>query len=408
MLVVGGTEEPLLHAPASPYVDEPAGGAVGGNHDALVLVDQRVERVEEFVLRRILAGDELDIVDHQHVDRTEQFLEIHDLLVTQRLDEAVHELLGRQVKDAQLGLAGNHLVRDGMHQVGLAQTDAAIKEQRVKRHRAAFGHSPRGGMGQFVRLAHDEGVEGEARIERRTRQVGLVAARGRGNWSGLARLAGDLGDRHRANPRHHEFDAIDLGPGLHQMLADLFGIVARHPVAHEIRGYIEPGDARIQADQVQGFDPGREGVLAHRLSQFRLRLPPGVVRHFILAHNCLCPNPHGHQRTHVRIPVLAVPEHRVGWDTRHGLSPRNHGHIPVSFAGQAAAKPAEQASVGQAARPPGGTPRGATPASSPLLLSPQDEVNRNVTLASHRKGPQLIFALDSSIARTNPEARADG
>ena len=42
---------------------------VGGDGDARARVDQVVERVEEFLLRRPLAGDELDIVDQQQIER---------------------------------------------------------------------------------------------------------------------------------------------------------------------------------------------------------------------------------------------------------------------------------------------------------------------------------------------------
>ena len=78
------------------------GRAVGRDDDLLVLVDERVEGVEEFLLRRVLAGDELNVVDHQHVDRPEKLLEAHHVLVAQGLHEAVHELLGRQVDDLEV------------------------------------------------------------------------------------------------------------------------------------------------------------------------------------------------------------------------------------------------------------------------------------------------------------------
>ena len=122
--------------------------AVGGNHDLFVLINQGVEGVEEFFLRRILAGDELHIIHHQHVDRAEQFLEIHDLLVAQGLHEAIHELLGGQIQHAQMRLARLKFMRNRVHQVGFAQTDAAVKEQRVEGDRATFGHTAGGGMGQ--------------------------------------------------------------------------------------------------------------------------------------------------------------------------------------------------------------------------------------------------------------------
>lgn len=55
-----------------------------------------------------------------------------------------------------------------------------------------------------------------------------------------------------------------------------------------------------------------------------------------------------------------------------------------------------------------GTRKGATLAASPALLSPQDEVNRTLTLASRAKFPQQNFALDSPIDKTNPEGSAKG
>ena len=71
-----------------------------------------------------------------------------------------------------------------MHQVRLAETDATVKEQRIECDRPALGHAPGGGMGEFVGLAHDEGIEGEALVERRagkidsSRDAGLTAGSG--------------------------------------------------------------------------------------------------------------------------------------------------------------------------------------------------------------------------------------
>lgn len=36
--------------------------------------------MEELFLGRILASDELNVIDHQHIDRTEDGFEIHNLL----------------------------------------------------------------------------------------------------------------------------------------------------------------------------------------------------------------------------------------------------------------------------------------------------------------------------------------
>ena len=42
-------------------------GTVRGQHDLLVGVVQRVEGVEELLLRRFLPGNELNIVHQQHI-----------------------------------------------------------------------------------------------------------------------------------------------------------------------------------------------------------------------------------------------------------------------------------------------------------------------------------------------------
>ena len=55
-----------------------------------------------------------------------------------------------------------------MHQMGLAQADAAVQEQRIEAGAGrTFRDAPRAGVGELVRFADDKTLEGEARIERR-------------------------------------------------------------------------------------------------------------------------------------------------------------------------------------------------------------------------------------------------
>ena len=128
--------------------------------------------MEKLFLRRFLAADELHIVDHQQIDRAELVLEIHRRAEAQRPDELVHELFGRQVDHLAGRSLGADVPGDRMHQMGLAEADPAIKEQRVERHAvdrrdAGLGDAAGGGVGQLVGLADDKILEGEARIERR-------------------------------------------------------------------------------------------------------------------------------------------------------------------------------------------------------------------------------------------------
>ena len=69
-----------------------------------------------------LPGEELDVVDEQHVDRSIALAEIEDAIVADRVDHLVHEPLGRDVGELQIAIVLQHVVPDGVHQMRLAQT----------------------------------------------------------------------------------------------------------------------------------------------------------------------------------------------------------------------------------------------------------------------------------------------
>ena len=97
------------------------GRPIGGQHDLLAVLVDRVERVEELFLRPLLVGDELDVVDEEEVDPPVAGAEVVDLALLDRGDELVGELLARRVDDALARELGDDLVADGVHQVGLAE-----------------------------------------------------------------------------------------------------------------------------------------------------------------------------------------------------------------------------------------------------------------------------------------------
>ena len=89
------------------------------------------------------------------------------------------------------------LVADGVQQVGLAEPDRTVEEERVVAVRGALGDGARGGVGELVRAADDEGVEGVLRVEsldrpHRDRGLALVEAVV-GGEKDLEQLVGDGG-----------------------------------------------------------------------------------------------------------------------------------------------------------------------------------------------------------------------
>ena len=141
------------------------GRPVRGDDDLLVRVVQRVEGVEELLLDAFLALDELDVVDEQHVDVAVAALERRLAVVAQRVDEVVGEFLGGDVLDAHAGEQPLGVVACGVQQVGLAEPGLAPDEQRVVGARRRLGDGEGGGVGEPVRGADDEGVEGVAPVE---------------------------------------------------------------------------------------------------------------------------------------------------------------------------------------------------------------------------------------------------
>ena len=122
--------------------------------------------MEELFLGVFFATDELDIVDHQNVDRPEHFFEVHHVLKPQRADELVHEFLCREVEHFARRVPPTDVPGDGVHQMRLAEADTAIKEQRIEADGGGLCDLLGSGVGQLVRFADHEIFEGEARVKR--------------------------------------------------------------------------------------------------------------------------------------------------------------------------------------------------------------------------------------------------
>ena len=141
------------------------GGRSERQDDLLAVLVDRVERVEELLLRPLLVGDELDVVDEEEVDPPVAGAELVDLALLDRGDELVGELLAGRVDDALARELGDHLVADGVHQVGLAEADAAVQEERVVGVARALRDRQARRVGQAVGRPDDEVGERVARVE---------------------------------------------------------------------------------------------------------------------------------------------------------------------------------------------------------------------------------------------------
>ncbi len=268
--------EPRAHAVIEAF--EIGRRAVGSDHDLAAGVDQRVQRVAELGLRR-LALQELQIVDDEHVDAAQRFLEGQRRLRLQRGDEAVHEFLGGEIKHLALvsGIAGpGHRLK----QMRLAEADAGMDVERIEHHGIAapsFGDLACGRMGQRVGAADDEAREGQARIERRAAERVVIGRdrRGRGRAQLRRGRAASLDRRGCFLRLHHgahsgpdrEIDAMHfrhLGLPARQ---HALGIVGLDPALQEARRDRKPHALILHAFQIHACKPARVDVLANARAQ---------------------------------------------------------------------------------------------------------------------------------------------
>ena len=100
---------------------------VGGQDDLLVGLMEGVEGVEEFLLGADLAGNELDVVDQQHVDLPVFGPELHGLALLDGLDQLIGMYSPSGKRDVGRRRIFPDLVADGVKQVGFPQAGAAVR-----------------------------------------------------------------------------------------------------------------------------------------------------------------------------------------------------------------------------------------------------------------------------------------
>src|SRR5438067_5127287 len=128
-------------------------------HDLFMSIKQRVERVKEFLLRPFLTRQKLNVVDKQEIRLTISFAELNQRVVLNGVDKFIDKNFARKIHHARRLLFTPDILTDRLHQVGLAQTDAAINKERVVSARRCLRNSQTGGMRDLVIGPNDERIE---------------------------------------------------------------------------------------------------------------------------------------------------------------------------------------------------------------------------------------------------------
>jgi hypothetical protein len=108
----------------------------------------------------------LHVVEQQQVDELVTLAELVDLARGERAAKLLDEVLERRVLDVELAVHLHGVRRDRTHEVRLAETGAAIDEQRVVDGTRRLRHRMRGGRGEPIGRADHEVVEPVATVER--------------------------------------------------------------------------------------------------------------------------------------------------------------------------------------------------------------------------------------------------
>ena len=153
-----------------------------------------------------------------------------------------------------------------MHQMGFAQSHAAIQEQRIEAGaRWLFGNAAGAGEGEFVWFADNKTIKCEARVQRRG-----TAHRLRIRFGGVLRAAARAARSHRRAPGGSA--RLSASPGRpwptristrrmrrvfqSATAADFLAIMAAHPVAQETRRQMHGHFLAVDAGERHLLEPG--------------------------------------------------------------------------------------------------------------------------------------------------------
>src|SRR4030095_281765 len=134
-------------------------------NELFMCVKKCVERMKKFLLRSLFATEKLNVVNQKKIGLAITLAEFDQITVLDRVDELVDEQLTRGVDHLHVFLFRPDELADGLHEMGLTQTDAAVNEEGIIRACRRLGDSETCGVRDFVIRADDKRFECVSRIE---------------------------------------------------------------------------------------------------------------------------------------------------------------------------------------------------------------------------------------------------
>ncbi len=168
-------DQPAGEARQQPRVEPVDVGrrAVRGEDDLAPGRGQVVERAQQHLLRLVLSGEELHVVEEEDVEIRVAVAEGVARAPLQRPRELLQVTLQRHVLDLPVRSHPHGVVRDRHEDVGLTESGRRIHEERVVARSRGVRGATCCGAGQPIGRADHEGVERQFRIEIRHERRGL-------------------------------------------------------------------------------------------------------------------------------------------------------------------------------------------------------------------------------------------
>ena len=146
-------------------ISQSLGVGVAGHDNVGLLGQKSFKGVKKLLLRSLLVGKKLHVVDQEQIQRVVALLELIKSLALVSFNHIRYKLLCMDVENFGVGPLSQQPVAHCMHQMGLAQTDAAIDEERVVQVAWHARHMHGGSACHAVGTAFNQCVKGQPCIE---------------------------------------------------------------------------------------------------------------------------------------------------------------------------------------------------------------------------------------------------
>jgi len=214
------------------------GRPVGRQNDLAPSLIEVVEGVEEFLLRGILAGNKLDVVDEEEIGAAVFAAELNVPPLLKGRDQFVCKLIAFDVDDVVAWVRPVQLVGNRVEQMRLAEAGRSVDEKRIIGLGRIVCNGQGGRVRKPVRGTDDEVVKGKLRIELHERRFFLLILVG----------------LHFLLAEHDQFD-FGIEQLAHRVL-DVIGASAEDDVFSELGGRVEDQSSFGQLHNLDIVKPG--------------------------------------------------------------------------------------------------------------------------------------------------------